>query len=77
MTAEGRIVGAPPVTAAPPQCRVAVERCYSGLCRCGHPGRFALEAAVAVFRFHCPYASEVEAENIVCQWLTPSDALKN
>lgn len=52
-----------------PGCRHAVERCYSGLCRCGQPERYALEAAVTVFRYHHPETSPDQAETIVSHWL--------
>lgn len=50
-------------------CRSAVHRCYNGLCRCGQPERYALEAAVTVFLFHNPETDPEHAETIVSHWL--------
>ncbi|HYD31269.1 MAG TPA: hypothetical protein VEB64_10505 [Azospirillaceae bacterium] len=49
--------------------RAAVRRCYDGLCRCGQPERYALEAAVIVYRWHHPETPVSLAENIVAQWV--------
>ncbi|PWC56561.1 hypothetical protein TSH7_27930 [Azospirillum sp. TSH7] len=50
-------------------CRDAVQRCYSGLCRCGQPERYALEAAVTVYRYHHPEIPPAQAETIVSHWV--------
>jgi hypothetical protein len=50
-------------------CRDAVQRCYAGLCRCGQPERYALEAAVTVFRYHHPDSCPMMAECIVSHWV--------
>jgi len=50
-------------------CRDAVQRCYAGLCSCGQPERYALEAAVTVYRYHNPECSAFQAEAIVSQWV--------
>lgn len=52
-----------------PGCRAAVCRCYNGLCDCGQPERYALEAAVTVYRYHNPQCPAVLAETIVSQWV--------
>jgi hypothetical protein len=52
-----------------PACRDAVERCYTGLCRRGQPERYALEAAVTVYRYHHPESSPAQAEIIVSHWV--------
>lgn len=54
----------------PQRCRMAVERCYLGLCRCGQPERYALEAAVTVYRYHHPDTTAHQAETIVSGWLS-------
>jgi hypothetical protein len=46
-----------------------VQRCYSGLCRCGQPERYALEAAVTVYRYHHPEIPPAQAETIVSHWV--------
>ena len=50
-------------------CQDAVRRCYAGLCNCGQPERYALEAAVTVFRYHNPDSTPFLAETIVSQWV--------
>ena len=50
-------------------CRDAVKRCYAGLCGCGQPERYALEAAVTVFRYHHPESCPMMAETIVSHWV--------
>jgi len=64
-----RTLGEEPPPSDAPACRDAVQRCYSGLCRCGQPERYALEAAVTVYRYHHPESSPVQAETIVSHWL--------
>ncbi|CAO3412938.1 hypothetical protein [Azospirillum doebereinerae] len=64
-----RSLGDEPSPSETPACRDAVQRCYSGLCRCGQPERYALEAAVTVYRYHHPESSPVQAETIVSHWL--------
>lgn len=49
--------------------RTAVKRCYDGLCRSGQPERYALEAAVTVYRWHHPETPLSQAENIVALWV--------
>lgn len=51
------------------RCRDAVQRCYAGLCKCGQPERYALEAAVTVYRYHHPDCPAMLAETIVSQWV--------
>ena len=51
-------------------CRVAVQRCYDSLCQKGQPERYALEAAVVVYRYHRPEAPPKEAESVVGYWVT-------
>lgn len=53
----------------PNPCKAAVQRCYSGLCGCGKPERYALEAAVTVYRYHNPQTTSVQAEAIVSHWV--------
>ncbi len=53
-------------------CRDAVQRCYSGLCSCGQPERYALEAAVTVYRYHHPDIPPAQAETIVSHWVAGS-----
>lgn len=67
MTDPRRQNGVPPPSDTPD--RDAVQRCYSGLCRCGQPERYALEAAVTVYRYHHPESSPVQAEAIVSHWV--------
>ena len=50
-------------------CRDTVQRCYTGLCDCGQPEHYALEAAVTVYRYHNPECSALLAETIVSQWV--------
>ncbi|WP_448204428.1 hypothetical protein [Azospirillum sp. sgz302134] len=49
--------------------REAVRRCYTGLCDCGQPERYALEAAVTVFRYHNPDCTLFQAQTIVSHWV--------
>ncbi|NUB16602.1 hypothetical protein GAY28_31490 [Azospirillum brasilense] len=58
-----------PYPAVSLNCRDAVQRCYAGLCDCGQPERYALEAAVTVFRYHHPETPPFQAETIVSQWV--------
>ncbi|NYZ15257.1 hypothetical protein HL658_22180 [Azospirillum sp. RWY-5-1] len=51
------------------RCREAVTRCYSGLCDCGQPECYALQAAVTVYRFHNPGCNPLAAETIVSHWV--------
>lgn len=68
MTAS-RSFGSEPPPPDAPACRDAVQRCYNGLCRCGQPERYALEAAVTVYRYHHPESSPAQAETIVSHWV--------
>lgn len=51
------------------RCREAVTRCYAGLCDCGQPECYALQAAVTVYRFHNPECNPHMAETIVSRWV--------
>ncbi len=53
----------------PLRCRQAVERCYTGLCDCGQPECYAMQAAITVYRFHNPDCSTIQAETVVSHWL--------
>ncbi len=68
MTAVRRTAPGPTPSAAA-GCRAAVQRCYAGLCGCGQPERYALEAAVTVYRYHHPESSAHQAEAIVSHWV--------
>ncbi len=64
-----RMIALDPFPVEPVGCRDAVQRCYNGLCNCGQPERYALEAAVTVYRYHNPDCSAFQAETVVSQWV--------
>jgi hypothetical protein len=50
-------------------CRPAVRRAYDGIKASGQPERYALEAALTVFRWHHPEVPHEEAERTVSEWV--------
>lgn len=53
----------------PTACMPAVVRAYRELRGKGQPDRFAFEAALTIYLWHCPMVPTLQASQIVAGWV--------